>query len=330
MTTPMILCVEDEPSLRDDIAFELHEAGYAVVAVAEASKALAFLESRRPDLILCDILLPGMDGRGFMSQLRQTRPDLDDVPFVFLTALSSRQQVIDGRIAGADDYLTKPIDYDLLRATVDSRLARMKRLREMPGDRSGLAALDRLALGVVLIDAKGAVVHANPLARRLADEAGILLSGRISTSGEDGRKLSALLGALNTDDGMSPTGLRLSGGGHLMVVGMSLPARTHHDEAVAMLILSGADDQPPLDSATLSQLFDLTPMEAQVACLLAKGLRRNQIADHLAISETTVAFHLRNIFYKTGVQRQAELVALVLSVPQALPILSTTQDERGL
>ena len=80
-----------------------------------------------------------------------------------------------------------------------------------------------------------------------------------------------------------------------------------------MLILSGGDGQPPLDNTTLGQLFDLTPMEAQVAHLLAEGLRRSQIADRLTISGTTVAFHLRNIFAKTGVQRQAELVALILS-----------------
>ncbi|MFG6584966.1 response regulator [Sulfitobacter sp. 1A12779] len=317
MTAPLILCVEDEPSLRDDIAFELHEAGYAVAAAADAREALAILESRRPDLILCDILMPGMDGRGFISHLRKTHPDLDDVPFVFLTALSSRQQVIDGRIAGADDYLTKPIDYDLLRATVESRLNRMQRLRAMPGNRSGLAALDRLAIGVVLLDAKGGVVHANPLARRLSDEAGIVLGGRIAMGGEDGRKLTALIAALISDEGVAPEGLRLDGEYHLMVVGMSLPARAHHDDAVAMLILNGADGQPPPDNATLGQLFDLTPMEAQVTCLLAEGLRRNQIAERLAISGTTVAFHLRNIFAKTGVQRQAELVALVLSVPMA-------------
>lgn len=316
MTAPLILCVEDEPSLRDDIAFELHEAGYAVAAAADAREALAILESRRPDLILCDILMPGMDGRGFISHLRKTHPDLDDVPFVFLTALSSRQQMIDGRIAGADDYLTKPIDYDLLRATVESRLKRMQRLRAMPGDRSGLTALDRLVIGVVLLDANGGVVHANPLARRLSDEAGIVLGGRITTGGEDGRKLTALIAALISDEGMATAGLRLDRR-QLVVAGMSLPARAHHDEAVAMLILSGGDGQPPLDNTTLGQLFDLTPMEAQVAHLLAEGLRRSQIADRLTISGTTVAFHLRNIFAKTGVQRQAELVALILSVPLA-------------
>mgnify|MGYP000854129095 FL=1 len=317
MTAPLILCVEDEPSLRDDIAFELHEAGYIVSAAGDAREALACLERQRPDLILCDILMPGMDGKRFMSYLRQTRPDLDDVPFVFLTALSSRQQVIDGRMAGADDYVTKPIDYDLLRATVEARLNRMQRLRAMPGDRSGLAALDRLALGVVLLDANGGVVHANPLAQNLSGAAGISLSGRFAASGENGRKLSALIAGLAPGKGMAPTGLRLDDGCQLMIIGMSLPAHSHHDEAVAMLILSGTDSKPPMDTATLGQLFGLTPMEAQVACLLAEGLRRSQIADRLAISGTTVAFHLRNIFSKTGVQRQAELVALILSVPLA-------------
>jgi DNA-binding CsgD family transcriptional regulator len=223
-------------------------------------------------------------------------------------------------MAGADDYVTKPIDYDLLRATVEARLNRMQRLRAMPGDRSGLAALDRLALGVVLLDANGGVVHANPLAQSLSGAAGISLSGRFAASGENGRKLSALIAGLAPGKGMAPTGLRLDDGCQLMIIGMSLPAHSHHDEAVAMLILSGTDSKPPMDTATLGQLFGLTPMEAQVACLLAEGLRRSQIADRLAISGTTVAFHLRNIFSKTGVQRQAELVALILSVPLAQPV----------
>ncbi len=130
MTAPLILCVEDEPSLRDDIAFELHEAGYIVSAAGDAREALACLERQRPDLILCDILMPGMDGKRFMSHLRRTRPDLDDVPFVFLTALSSRQQVIDGRMAGADDYVTTPP------LASSSTTPRAKRSRAVRPDRS--------------------------------------------------------------------------------------------------------------------------------------------------------------------------------------------------
>lgn len=317
MSAPLILCVEDEPSLRDDIAFELREAGFAVMTAGDAREGLARLEGRRPDLILCDIVMPGMDGKGLLSYLRLTRPDLNDVPFVFLTALSSRQQVIDGRIAGADDYLTKPIDYDLLRATIEARLDQVRRLRATQGDRSGLAALDRLALGVVLLNAEGGVVYANPTAQRLSREAGIELAGRVIAGGEDGRRLAALIAGLISGPTGAPAGLRLEEGRHLMVVGQPFARRAPRDSAAAMLLLSDPDSQQPLDGATLGQLFELTPTEARIAGLLAEGLRRDEIALRLDISSTTVAFHLRNIFAKTGVRRQADLVALILSMPLA-------------
>ena len=68
-------------------------------------------------------------------------------------------------------------------------------------------------------------------------------------------------------------------------------------------------------AAALRQLFDLTPTEANVARLVAQGLRRDQVAARLGVSPNTVAFHLRNVFDKTGTRRQADLMALILSMP---------------
>src|SRR5690606_3954180 len=104
-----ILCVEDEHRLRQDIVDELVIAGYDAMAAADGREALTLLDAQRPDLILCDISMPRLDGFGFLETIRQTRPDLDDVPVVFLTALGGRDHVINGRRAGADDYLVKPI-----------------------------------------------------------------------------------------------------------------------------------------------------------------------------------------------------------------------------
>ena len=98
---------------------------------------------------------------------------------------------------------------------------------------------------------------------RLLVRSGIegMAAGRIAASGENGRKLSALIAGLAPGKGIAPTGLRLDDGCQLMIIGISLPAHSHHDEAVAMLILSGTDSKPPMDTATLGQLFGLTPME---------------------------------------------------------------------
>lgn len=317
MTGALILCIEDEPSLRDDIAAELREAGYGVIAAGDASEALDRLENGRPDLVLCDIVMPGMDGFGLLAHLRAARPDLDDIPFVFLTALSSREQMIEGRQAGADDYLTKPIDYDLLRAMIATRLDQAARIRSARGTDAGTAALDRLAIGVVLLDAEGLVLHANPAARDLAGEAGIGLGPRITAGGADGGKLAALATRI-ASGAESGAALWLEAGGRrVMVLGRPLAPRPARDGATAMLTLRDPERQEPLDAVTLRQLFDITPTEAGVARLLAEGLRRDQVAERLGVSSTTVAFHMRNIFDKTGTRRQADLVALILSMPVA-------------
>ncbi|MFD2858134.1 response regulator [Seohaeicola zhoushanensis] len=313
----MILCIEDEPSLRDDIAAELGEAGYEVIQAADARDALERLDDRRPDLILCDIVMPGMDGRALLAHLRSARPELNGIPFVFLTALSSREQMIEGRRAGADDYLTKPIDYDLLRAMIAARLDQVARLRSAGGREAETDALDRLTVGVVLLDVEGGVCHANRAAIELARDAGITLEPRLTGKGEGGRKLAGLLARILSG---SESGAALwldDGSRRVMVLGRPLGTGPTRDGTAAMLTLSDPDRHEALDPVALRQLFDLTPTEADVARLVAEGLRRDQVAARLGVSTNTVAFHLRNIFDKTGTRRQADLVALILSMPMA-------------
>lgn len=315
MNAPLILCIEDEPSLRDDIAAELREASYRVIAVGDAQEALDQLDSRRPDLILCDIVMPGMDGHALLAHLRATRPNFDDIPFVFLTALSSREQMIEGHRAGADDYLTKPIDYDLLRAMVAARLDQVARLRSARRDAPSTVVLDRLAVGVVLLGEDGSVRHANRAAQDLARQAKIDLGPRMGGEGEDGRKLVTLAKQVASGQVAEAALLLETGGRRLMVLGRPLGQAAGKDGIAAMLTISDPERQQTLDAETLRQLFDLTPTEACVARLIAEGLRRDQVADRLDVSSTTVAFHLRNIFDKTGIRRQADLLGLVRSMP---------------
>jgi DNA-binding NarL/FixJ family response regulator len=201
---PIILCVEDEDELRRDIADELAEAGYGVIEARNGEEALAALGKTRPDLILCDISMPGLDGYGVLKAVQAERPDHADIPFVFLSALGDPREVVAGKRLGADDYLVKPIDYDLLLATIDARLRQIGRLRA---------------------------------------------------------------------------------------------AQETHTVA---------------DAAARAAAFGLTPAEMRVAQALTEGKAIAQIAYGLGVSRTTIAYHMRNIFQKTGTERQAELVALLL------------------
>ena len=125
----VILCIEDEVQLRRDIVDELVEAGYDVLEASNGKQALDKLARVCPDLILCDISMPELDGYSVLNALQERGADYAEIPFVFLSALADPRHIVDGKRLGADDYLVKPIDYDLLLATIEARLRQIGRIR---------------------------------------------------------------------------------------------------------------------------------------------------------------------------------------------------------
>jgi DNA-binding NarL/FixJ family response regulator len=122
-----ILCVEDDRETAALLSEELTERGYQVRALYNGADGLAAIVADPPDLVLCDLSMPLMSGFEVLEQLRLTAPQLDDLPFVFLTALADRQSELKGRWLGADDYVVKPIDFERLDAIVATRLRRSAR-----------------------------------------------------------------------------------------------------------------------------------------------------------------------------------------------------------
>lgn len=125
-----VVYIEDEADIRQDVAEELREAGYDVIEAENGIDGLAAIRSNNPDLVLCDVSMPGMSGLEVLSELRQKQDRYNDLPFIFLTALADRGDIILGKKTGADDYLTKPIDLEMLLATIDTRLCQINRIEE--------------------------------------------------------------------------------------------------------------------------------------------------------------------------------------------------------
>ncbi|WP_417767335.1 response regulator [Stappia sp.] len=130
MTKKKILCVEDEKLLLEDLREELDEAGYEVFTAGNGQEALECLATQTPDLIICDMMMPNMSGPEVLEHIRKDQPQLTRVPFIFLTALATREDIIQGKKLGADDYLTKPLDFDMLLATVETRLKEVERINQ--------------------------------------------------------------------------------------------------------------------------------------------------------------------------------------------------------
>lgn len=123
-----VLIVEDEPALRELLSLVLRRAGYRVEAVADGPAALDWIRDRKPDLILLDVMLPGMDGFAVCRRLRTLWP-LRTVPILMLTAMGRIEDKLQGIEAGADDYLTKPVAIPELLGRVEMHLRRSQRER---------------------------------------------------------------------------------------------------------------------------------------------------------------------------------------------------------
>ncbi len=92
-----ILCVEDEALLLEDLQEELEDAGYEVRTACNGVEAVRQIKLDRPDLILCDMMMPELDGPTLFKAIRRELPSMDAVPFVFLTAKATREDIIAGK-----------------------------------------------------------------------------------------------------------------------------------------------------------------------------------------------------------------------------------------
>jgi DNA-binding response OmpR family regulator len=171
-----ILAVDDDVLLRRSLAYNLEKAGYKVSTAGNAEDALAQIKIDPPDLVILDIGLPGMDGMDALRKLRQQM----EVPVIFLTARRRELDEVVGLELGADDYITKPFDIDILLARIKAVLRRM-------GSKTEIDSPALIDLGDLIIDQaahtvtlNGKVVELAPrefdLLTALAQEAGHVLS----------------------------------------------------------------------------------------------------------------------------------------------------------
>jgi DNA-binding response OmpR family regulator len=122
-----ILCIEDDRDTASLICEELTDRGFDVTIAYDGRDGLACILKDPPDLVLSDVGMPGMSGFELLERLTAMAPRFVGIPFVFLTALGDQRSELRGLQLGADDYLTKPVDYEVLAARISARLARVAR-----------------------------------------------------------------------------------------------------------------------------------------------------------------------------------------------------------
>jgi DNA-binding NarL/FixJ family response regulator len=142
-----ILVIEDEPEMRRNITLLLRYYDYEPVAAANGREGVEAARREKPDLILCDVMMPELDGYGVLQAL-QSDASLARLPFIFLTAKGEKHDLRSGMDLGADDYLTKPVANAELVGAIEARLRRAERqaTREFNPDFSSSEPLLKLGL----------------------------------------------------------------------------------------------------------------------------------------------------------------------------------------
>ncbi|AMM51588.1 transcriptional regulator [Rufibacter sp. DG15C] len=194
-----ILIIEDNVDIRESSTEILELSGYEVLAASDGRAGVDLALDQVPDLILCDIMMPEMDGIGVLYLLHKN-PVTANIPFVFLTAKAERVDIRKGMEMGADDYLTKPFDDMELLVAVESQLAKKQQqqafysqpignIDSLAGGSDGLTQLKNTIAGLKVRQVKKdqSIYQEEDHAKGIY----LVMSGRFKTSqtAEDGREL---------------------------------------------------------------------------------------------------------------------------------------------
>jgi DNA-binding NarL/FixJ family response regulator len=142
-----ILVIEDEPEMRRNLTALLRYHDYAPIEAENGRQGIEAARREKPDLVLCDVMMPELDGHGVLQALQQ-HAELTLIPFIFLTAKGEKDDLRNGMELGADDYLTKPVgNAELIRA-IEARLRRSQQQasREIKVDFSSSQPLRKFGL----------------------------------------------------------------------------------------------------------------------------------------------------------------------------------------
>ncbi|MBN1312666.1 MAG: response regulator [Anaerolineae bacterium] len=236
-----ILLVDDEPDLLRMVGYSLHREGFTVSVAQTGTEALEKIAEEVPDLIILDVMMPDMDGYQVCRQVREM-PDTDKTLIIMLSALGQVIDKVTGLEAGADDYLTKPVELKELTARVKAMLARVKRLQGPPEAEPGKV------LG--LIGAKGGMGTTTvtlSLAAGLAREGNTVLAAEFR--GYYGSFASQLL--LQSTHNISPL-LEMS------------PEQISRKEIISCLVELAFGPQALLSPGPNGQAFPFSPEHADV------------------------------------------------------------------
>lgn len=298
-----VLIVDDTPGNLALLSDTLSEAHYRVLVAIDGSAALEQIQYIKPDIILLDVMMPGIDGFETCSRLKAD-PATATIPVLFMTGLSELDDLLRGFGEGALDYIVKPIRPAEVLARIEVHLSQTRNLRRA----EQLLANGEFA--AMAVDSAGRIGWLTP-----AGEAWLA-----EFNARQGLQQVCTLKAFLPDTMLGWflswrrqfDQARTESAEHCLLPGFSasISACEHPDEY--MLLLQREDNNADWDLPALRGKLKLTFREAEILMWIARGKTNKEIGIILNTSPRTVNKHLEHIFEKLGVSTRAAAVAMVL------------------
>jgi DNA-binding NarL/FixJ family response regulator len=292
-----ILVVDDTPESLRFLNTTLEQAGMTVLIAVDGLAALELLEHVRPDLVLMDAMMPGLDGFATTQRIKADGR-FRHLPVIFMTGLTETEHVVRGLEAGAVDYVHKPIVVDELLARVSVHLANARI------SQGSQLALDTAGRPSFAVDEDGATGWLTPLAAATIER---LFPGWTPRDLHLPEPLAATIRRLRGPD--VPAGAQAA-----IQVGDSLLECTFLRRTSARECLFRLTEKRDGDAERiLAERHGLTSREAEVLVWISRGKQNREISEILQISPRTVNKHLEQIFEKMGVENRASATAIAVA-----------------
>ncbi|MHB9119038.1 MAG: response regulator [Burkholderiales bacterium] len=299
LNSDIVLIVDDVPENLSLLHDALDEAGYTVLVATNGESALQRARLSRPDVMLLDAVMPGMDGFAVAGAMKADFAT-QHIPIIFMTGLTETEHVVAAFAAGGADYVTKPIKPQEVLARIG---AHMQNARQMKQARTALDAFGQATVAVRESD--GRLVWQTPLARKLLRD-----YFAIEHEQAPPRLLAWLKDAQQAaGEGREPPVLVADGARRLLAT-LHDPSRLGH-EGEWLLVLREESHASTLEALMFA--FRLTTREAEVLYWVTKGKTNKDIGDILSTSPRTVNKHLEHVFEKLGVETRTAAANLAMS-----------------
>jgi len=294
----IVLIVDDVPDNLSLLHDALDEVGYTVLVATNGESALQRAQHSRPDVVLLDAVMPGMDG---FEVARRMKADFatQHIPIIFMTGLTETEHVVAAFSAGGADYVTKPIKPQEVLARI---AAHMQNARQMKQARTALDAFGQATAAIRASD--GRLVWQTPLARKLLRD-----YFTIEHDQAPPQLLSWILEAQQAALEHRKPPVLVATEASRLLASLHDASRLGH-EGEWLLVLREEIHGSSVEA--LMAAFRLTKREAEVLYWVIYGKTNRDIGDILGISHRTINKHLENLFEKLGVETRTAAAALAM------------------